>query len=155
MSENLSLAERLKKQKEQESAITQDLMKQQLDAMRSELTAILKSELNTIKKDTKSQAKSISWSMFKSRILWPTVVGLSLCIGILGGSWAVTHYLANKAMNLSHEIASMNQSIETLEAEGGKVKFSRCGDQRRLCVKINPKTEEYGENREWRILEGY
>src|SRR5699024_7614956 len=110
MSENTSLAERLKQQKARESAITQDLMKQQLDDMRNELTAILKTELNTIKKDTQNQAKSISWSMFKSRILWPSITGLSLCIGILGGSWGVTHYLTNKALNLNHEITAMNKS---------------------------------------------
>src|SRR5699024_9338726 len=46
MSENTSLAERLKQQKARESAITQDLMKQQLDDMRNELTDILKNELN-------------------------------------------------------------------------------------------------------------
>src|SRR5699024_1395496 len=139
MSENTSLAERLKQQKARESAITQDLMKQQRDDMRNELTAILKNELNTIKKDTQNQAKSISWSMFKRRILWPSIPGLSLCIGILGGSWGVTHYLTTKALTLNHEITAMTKRIEPLEEQGGKVTFNRCGDDRRLCVKINPK----------------
>src|SRR5699024_10580340 len=155
MSENTSLAERLKQQKARESAITQDLMKQQLDDMKKELTAIVKNELNTIKKDTQNQAKSISWSMSKSRILWPSITGLSLCIGILGGSWGVTHYLTNKALNLTHEITAMNKGMETLEEQGGKVKFNGRGDDRRLRVKKNPKRRESGENGEQRTLKGY
>src|SRR5699024_11307015 len=85
-----SLAKRLKEQKQRDSAITQDLMKQQLTAMRQELTSTLQSELRTIKADIQGQSQSIGWSAFKSRILWPTLTGMRLCIGIMVGSLGVT-----------------------------------------------------------------
>src|SRR5699024_10984804 len=114
MAETTSLAKRLKEQKQRDSAITQDLMKQQLTAMRQELTSTLQSELSTIKADIHGQSQSIGWSAFQSRILWPTLTGLSLCIGILGGSWGGTQYLSNQAMVLSEQGRQGKTALEQL-----------------------------------------
>src|SRR5699024_11096201 len=114
MAETTSLAKRLKEQKQRDSAITQDLMKQQLTAMRQELTSTLQSELSTIKADIQGQSQSIGWSAFKSRILWPSLIGLSLCIGILGGSWGVMHYLSNRVVNLSEQVQQGKTVLEQL-----------------------------------------
>jgi hypothetical protein len=104
MPETTNLAKRLKEQKQRESAITQDLMRQQLDDMRQELTSTLQSELSTIKADIQGQSQRIGWSMTKSRILWPSLTGLSLCIGILGGSWAMMHYLSGQVLDLNQQV---------------------------------------------------
>jgi hypothetical protein len=114
MAETTSLAKRLKEQKQRESAITQDLMRQQLDAMRQELTNTLQNELSTIKADIQGQSQSIGWSAFKSRIIWPSLTGLSLCIGILGGSWGVTHYLSNRVMDLNEQMQQGKRALEQL-----------------------------------------
>ena len=148
MPETMNLAKRLKEQKKQESEITESLMRQQLADMRQELTSTLQKELNTIKNDINAQTESIAWSTFKSRLLWPWVTGVFLCLGILSGSWAALDYFTNKAITLS-------QSIEVMEKEGGKVQWNYCGEKRRLCVKIDQKATPYGKNGEWRIVEGY
>lgn len=114
MPETTNLAKRLKEQKQRESAITQDLMRQQLDDMRQELTSTLQSELSTIKADIQSQSQSIGWSAFKSRFLWPTLTGLSLCLGIFGGSWGAMHYFGNQAIDLSLEIQAGKQVLADL-----------------------------------------
>jgi len=114
MAETTSLAKRLKEQRQRESAITQDLMRQQLDDMRRELTSTLQSELSTIKADIQGQSKSIGWSAFKSRFLWPTLTGLSLCLGIFSASWGVTHYLSNRVMDLNEQVRQGKTALEQL-----------------------------------------
>ncbi|EME7447831.1 hypothetical protein VZ727_004396 [Salmonella enterica] len=114
MPETTNLAKRLKEQKQRESVITQDLMRQQLDDMRRELTSTLQNELSTIKADIQSQSQSIGWSAFRSRFLWPTLIGLSLCLGIFGGSWGAMHYFGNQAIDLSLEIQAAKQVLANL-----------------------------------------
>src|SRR5699024_1345488 len=114
MAETTSLATRLKEQKQRDSAITQDLKKQQVTAMRPELTGTLPREPSTHKADIQGQRQSIGWSAFKSRILWPTLTGLSLCVGILGGSWGVTQYLSNRAMVSSEQVRQGKTALEQL-----------------------------------------
>ncbi|MBG3110245.1 hypothetical protein GHV23_17970 [Proteus mirabilis] len=114
MAETSSLAKRLKEQKQRDSETMESLMRQQLADMRRELTSTLQSELSTIKADIQGQSKSIGWSAFKSRIFWPTLTGLSLCIGILGGSWGVTQYLSNRAMVLSEQVRQGKTALEQL-----------------------------------------
>jgi len=149
MQETTNLAERLKNQIQQENAIIQDLTKKQLNDMRSELSDILRQELNTIKADIQRQSQSISWSMFRSRFLWPTLVGLSLCFGIFGGSWATVRYYAN-------QITDLQRNAQILEQKGGKIQFSRCGEDNRLCAQVRPELGTFGKNGEnYMILRGY
>lgn len=114
MAEISNLAKRLKEQKQRESAITQDLMRQQLDDMRRELTSTLQNELSTIKSDIQSQSSSIGWSVFKSRFLWPILAGLSLCLGIFGASWGLMLYFVNQATELNQEIRASKQVLASL-----------------------------------------
>src|SRR5699024_8475961 len=114
MAETTSLAKRLKEQKQRDSAITQDLMKQQLTAMRQELTSTLQSELSTIKADIQGQSQSIGWRAFTWRITWPTPTGLRRCSGISGGSWGATQYLSNSAMVLSEQVRLGKTALEQL-----------------------------------------
>lgn len=149
MQETTNLAARLKNQMQQENATIQDLTQKQLNAMRSELSGILRQELNTIKADIQSQSQSIGWSMFKSRFLWPTLVGLSLCLGIFGGSWATMRYFTN-------QITELQRNVQTLEQDGGKIQFSKCGEKRQLCAQVRPELGKFGSNGEnYMILKGY
>src|SRR5699024_10799643 len=43
-----------------------------------------------------------------------TLTGLSLCIGILGGSWGVTQYLSNRVMVLSEQVRQGKTALEQL-----------------------------------------
>jgi hypothetical protein len=75
-------------------------------------------------------------------ILLATVVGLSMLL----------------APN-PKEIADLRANVADLEEQGGKVQLSTCGDQKRLCARIDPKAEkdlQWGQNgQRWMILQGY
>jgi len=146
MNEISNLAARLKGQREEERAFFRDLIRVHHDAMRSELTGILKRELDTITADMAGQSRRIGWRMFRSRILWPTLIGLGLCLGLFAGNTLLTNYHADR-------IIELQANARILEKEGGKIQFRRC--QGRLCVEIDPYAPEFGENGEYRILKGY
>ena len=58
-----------------------------------------------------------------------------------------------------NEIADLRANVADLEAKGGRVQLSTCGDSKRLCARIDPKAEkgdQYGQNgQRWMILQGY
>jgi len=58
-----------------------------------------------------------------------------------------------------NEIADLRANADALEAKGGRVQLSTCGDSKRLCARIDPKAEkgdQYGQNgQRWMILQGY
>jgi hypothetical protein len=153
MQETTNLAARLKEQMRRENAIIQNLTRKQLNDMRSALTGILQQELSTIKSDIQRQSRGIGWSMLRSRVLWPMLVGLSLCLGIFGGSWAMMRYSANQIMELQRNIQELQRNIQILERDGGKIRLSRCGPQKRLCAQIDETAPAYEGG--YRILKGY
>ncbi|MBK3457387.1 hypothetical protein [Pseudomonas sp. MF6754] len=92
-------------------------------------------------------ASSISWKWAAiwaatSCMLLASVVGLSMLL-----------------VPSPNEIADLRANVADLEARGGKVQLSTCGDKNRLCARIDPKAEkelQWGQNgQRWMILQGY
>ncbi len=92
-------------------------------------------------------ASSISWKWAAiwattSCMLLATIVGLSMLL-----------------VPSPDEIADLRANVADLEAKGGRVQLSTCGDSKRLCARIDPKAEkgdQYGQNgQRWMILQGY
>ncbi len=92
-------------------------------------------------------ASSISWKWAAiwastSCMLLASIVGLSMLL-----------------VPSPNEIADLRANVADLEARGGKVQLSMCGDSKRLCARIDPKAEkgdQYGQNgQRWMILQGY
>ena len=92
-------------------------------------------------------ATSLSW---KWAVIW-TFTGCMLLATIVG--------LSMLLVPTPLEIADLRANVADLEARGGKVQLSTCGDQKRLCARIDPKAEkdlQWGQNgQRWLILEGY
>jgi hypothetical protein len=57
--------------------------------------------------------------------------------------------------HFSDQIIDLQSTVKQLEESGGKIQFNHCGEDRRLCVKIDQTAIQYGKNGEWRILKGY
>ena len=138
MPKNTTLAERLKQQHSREKEIIQDLTQEQLQNLRNELKSTYSKELATIKSDIQATTKAHSWKRLKSHMLAPLMVGLSLCVGLLGGSWGLMQYMSNRITHLTENVAK-------LEEQGGKVDIQTCGKEARPCVQIDPKAGEFGE----------
>lgn len=92
-------------------------------------------------------ASSISWK-------WAAIWALTGCV-LLASIVGLSMLLVPSPI----EIADMRANAADLEARGGKVQLSRCGDSKRLCARIDPKAEkgdQYGQNgQRWMILHGY
>ena len=72
---------------------------------------------------------------------------------------ATTVGLAKLFVPSLEEIADLKSTVASLERHGGRVQLTTCGDDRRLCAKINVKAKTngdiYGKDGEWMILQGY
>lgn len=101
------------------------------------------------------QSRRLQKTALKS---WMAVV-IPLAITLLLGSgalWWMSQSIAGKLI----EIERHNATLERLAQEGGRVQLTHCGSERRLCVKVHPdslgsRPLAFGENGEYRILEGY
>jgi hypothetical protein len=51
--------------------------------------------------------------------------------------------------------AALSANIAAFEQRGGKVAWRRCGEQLRLCVRIDKSAPVYGEHADFYVLEGY
>jgi len=46
-------------------------------------------------------------------------------------------------------------SIARLEQQGGRIDWRRCGEAKRLCVRVDRKAPSYGEKADYFVIEGY
>ncbi|MBM7074670.1 hypothetical protein JQC92_22110 [Shewanella sp. 202IG2-18] len=148
MEKDSNLVQRLKAQHAKESEIIQNLIQQQLSDLRQELSVTYQQELNTIKNDIHKQRSGLSWRLLRSRILWPFLIALSLSAGLWFGNWATMRYL-------TEEIMILQQGVNDLEQQGGKINLATCGKKSRKCVQIDLKARAYGENSDYRVIKGY
>ncbi|MBM1193538.1 hypothetical protein [Pseudomonas weihenstephanensis] len=92
-------------------------------------------------------ASSISWK-------WAAIWAATSCV-LLASIVALSMLLVPSP----NEIADLRAAAAALEAQGGRVQLSVCGDSKRLCARIDPKAEkgdQYGQNgQRWMILQGY
>lgn len=145
------LAARLKRQMQADSEIIQSLTKEQLAGLRKELHAIMQRELHTIRTDMEEQSRRLAGRLLWSRTLLPLLIGLSLSLGILSGSWGMMRYLTGQIRDRQATIATMEETVRELHRQGGKIQFSSC--DHRVCVRIDETARPYQDG--YRILEGY
>lgn len=90
---------------------------------------------------------SLSW---KWTAIW-AAIGCAMLACVVG--------LSMLLVPTPKEIADLRANVADLEAQGGKVQLSTCGDQKRLCARIDPEAEkdlQWGQNgQRWMILQGY
>jgi hypothetical protein len=46
-------------------------------------------------------------------------------------------------------------NVAKLEQLGGHIDWRRCGDTRRLCVRVDRKAPTYGEKADYYVIDGY
>ncbi|WP_369008977.1 hypothetical protein, partial [Bacillus sp. seq1] len=123
MSESLPLAERLQRMRALENERLENLTKQQLSDLRSELNGILQRELNTIRSDIHSQfgalsreyratQKSLLWQLTRSRILYPALTALSVLATIWLSGWGVSTWQEWQIAGNRQALRDQNQLLE-------------------------------------------
>jgi hypothetical protein len=74
-----------------------------------------------------------------------------LPIGI--ARWALPSAAEIAVLRARHD--EMSASLTQLQLLGGRIDWRRCGDKKRLCVRVDRTAPTYGEKFDYYIVEGY
>ncbi|ECG6808313.1 hypothetical protein E2375_27040 [Salmonella enterica subsp. enterica serovar Muenchen] len=167
MSVSLTLQERLKQQHLEQSEIIQNLTREQLIALRKELNGILSKELNTMQADMQKQIKAMSpelnrrrkdliWRLTASRVLIPALTAASVLAAIWLSGWGLSTWQEYRINQNWQTLRKQEKALDTQDREGGKIQWNHCGEQRRLCLKIDESRGTFGKDGEnYKIPLGY
>jgi len=67
--------------------------------------------------------------------------------------WALPSAAEIAALRARRDELSL--SVAKLEQQGGRIDWRRCGESRRLCVRVDRKAPAYGDAADFHIIEGY
>ena len=116
------LTERLRRRLETERQAIEELTASELERLGANSRRVASNALRTIERDTAVATGRMRALLLKAW-LRPLVVGLSLWLGICGGSWATMHWLSTRiqarietAAALDLDIGEARQTLERLEA---------------------------------------
>ncbi|EJQ2033551.1 hypothetical protein SFW44_004559 [Salmonella enterica subsp. enterica serovar Enteritidis] len=138
MSEILNLAKDYEAKLKERAKTTRESVQNALSEHESALTQCLEAEHRKMQRAISAHSNRVIWSMAGT---WVTTIVLVLCL--IGASAGVLIWQGK-------EIASRYEQLDKLPS--GAV--TQCGDQRRLCIEIDPTATEYGKNGEYRIIKG-
>jgi hypothetical protein len=129
-----------------------------LDAVvRDEIRRTLVEELQMLTSETTRATQALQ--KLRSGTAWramaSSLCGATLCALVPVG-------LARWALPSPGDIATLRArredlaaSVAKLEQQGGRIEWRRCGEARRLCVRVDRKAPSYGEKADYYVIEGY
>lgn len=150
MSEISRLAAGFEQRSKQQAESTEQAVRSAFERHESALLAALSESEQRTSAAIRAQSRSLQRTALTSWLAVVIPVALTLLLGS-GALWWMSQSVAGKLA----EIERHNTTLERLAQEGGRVQLTHCGNERRLCAKIDTQAVEYGENGEYRILEGY
>ena len=138
MSEILNLAKDYEAKLKERAQTTRESVQNALNEHESALIQCLAAEQRKMQRAISAHSNRVTWSMAGT---WLTAIITILAIMGLGAGVLIWQ---------SKEIASRYEQLDKLPS--GAV--TQCGDQRRLCIEIDPTATAYGKNGEYRIIKG-
>ena len=105
------LTSRLRHRLEVDRQRIEETAARELERLGESLSAVASGALRSIEADTEEATGRMRELLLKAW-LRPLVVGLSLFIGISGGSWATMHWLWRSIELRTEALATLNQQIE-------------------------------------------
>ncbi len=107
------MTSRLRSRLEADRRQIEETAERERERLGESLSAVASGALRSIEADTAAATARVS-VLLRRAWLWPLVVGLSLFLGISGGSWATMHWLST----------SIERRIETLATVNGQINHS-------------------------------
>ncbi len=122
-----------------------------------EVRRVLAGELQTLASDTRAAGdalralrRGVGWRLgLLTLALSATCTTLALAV-----AWWILPSRAEMSV-LRVRRDEYAASVATLERAGGRVDLRRCGDQQRLCVRVDRHAPAYGESGEFLVVQGY
>ena len=105
------LTERLRRRLETERQAIEELTASELERLGANSRRVASNALRTIERDT-AAATGRMRALLLNAWLRPLVVGLSLWLGICGGSWATMHWLSTRIQVRIQTAATLDLDIE-------------------------------------------
>ena len=105
------MTSRLRRRLETERQQIEETAASELRRLGESLSVVASDALRTIEADTALATGRLSAMLMRAWIL-PLVVGLSLSLGICGGSWAAMHWLSTNIQRRIETLAVLNVDIE-------------------------------------------
>ena len=105
------LTGRLRKRLEDERREIEELTASELERLGENSRRVARNALRTIERDTEAATGRMRALLLKAW-LRPLVVGLSLWLGICGGSWATMHWLWTRIQVRIETVAELDRDIE-------------------------------------------
>ena len=120
------LTERLRKRLETERQAIEELTASELERLGANCRRVARNALHTIERDT-AVATGRMCSLLLKAWLRPLVVGLSLWLGICGGSWATMHWLSTRIQARIQTVAALDLQIEEARQTLARLEATTCG----------------------------
>ena len=105
------LTSRMRQRLEADRRQIEEVAARELERLGERLSAVASGALRSIEADTASATARMS-ALLRRAWLRPLVVGLSLFLGISGGSWATMHWLSRSIERRIETLAKLNVQIE-------------------------------------------
>jgi len=102
---------------------------------------------------TRALQKLRSGAAWRGMVL--SLAGAMLCSGIpiALARWALPSPADIATLRARRE--ELAASVAKLEQQGGRIDWRRCGEAKRLCVRVDRKAPSYGEKADYFVIEGY
>ena len=130
------LTERLRRRLENERGEIEALTANELERLAENSRRVARSALRSIERDTEEATGRMGALLLKAW-LRPLVVGLSLWLGIFGGSWATMHWLwtgiqsrIEMAVDLDLRIEEARQTLTQMEVDTWGIVLSEINGER-------------------------
>jgi hypothetical protein len=131
---------------------------QDLDGVvRDEIRRTLTEELQMLSAESRRAAAALQrirrGTTWRSA-LWSVAIAI-LCAGvpIAVMRWATPS--ESEIAGLRARRDQLSASVSTLERQGGRIDWRRCGATARLCVRVDRKAPTYGEKADYYVVAGY
>lgn len=131
---------------------------QDLDSVvRDEIRRTLVEELQMLTAETARATRALQKvrrGAGLQRALWSFMLMLTCSLVPLAvARWVLPS--ASEVSTLRARRDELRMNVAKLEQLGGHIDWRRCGDTRRLCVRVDRKAPSYGEKGDYYVIEGY
>jgi hypothetical protein len=123
----------------------------------AEVSRVLSGELQTLASDSRAASDALR-RLRRGVGLKLCLLSLSLSAMCTALALAVAWWLLPSRAELAVLRARHDEyaaAVAALERVGGRVDLRRCGEQQRLCVRVDRRAPAYGESGEFLIIHGY
>jgi hypothetical protein len=125
--------------------------------VRDEIRRTLEEELKAVAQETERAADALR-AMRGAATMRGLVMNLAtagLCMAMAGAfsRWVLPSKSEIEALRLERDALTLN--LARLRQLGGKVDWHHCGDDARLCVRIDRTAPLYGEHSDFLVVKGY